>query len=122
MPTVTSPRSVNLIALLPRLTSTWRSRAGSPIRRAGRSGAALNSSSSPFSSAFRPSTSAISPTTVSSSKSMRSSVQVAGLDLRDVEDVVEDLQQVARRAVRLLDVVALLAAAGRPRARGGSCR
>jgi hypothetical protein len=75
MPSVTSPWSVNLIALLPRLTITWRSRVGSPTSRSGKPGAALNSSARPFSSAFSPSTSAICATTASSVNSMRSSAR-----------------------------------------------
>ena len=34
-------------------------------------------------------------------------LELAGFDLRHVEDVVQDLQQVARRLVRLVDIVAL---------------
>ncbi|MBV6475800.1 MAG: hypothetical protein MOGDAGHF_01366 [Rhodocyclaceae bacterium] len=53
-PITTSPRSVNLTALLARLTRTWPSRSGSPTSVAGRSGGTSKSSSSPLSSALMP--------------------------------------------------------------------
>ena len=53
-PTTISPRSVNLAALLPRLTNTWPSRSESPTSAVGRSAEVANNSSRPLSSAFRP--------------------------------------------------------------------
>ena len=71
-PISTSPRSVNLMALVPRLMRIWPRRVGSPIRAVGMSGGAVKSSSMPFSSARTPSTSAMWLMTVSSWKSVRS--------------------------------------------------
>ena len=53
-PMTTSPRSVNLTALLPRFSSTCPRRDGSPTSASGSSGGSTKSSSSPFSSAFSP--------------------------------------------------------------------
>ena len=51
--TMISPRSVNLIALLTRLESTWRSRCGSPTSESGTAGRTSTSSSQRFSCARR---------------------------------------------------------------------
>ncbi|MNX90639.1 hypothetical protein D3C86_1226970 [compost metagenome] len=53
-PSTISPCSVNFVALLPRLISTWPRRNGSPIKAVGSSASVLNSNSRPLSSAFRP--------------------------------------------------------------------
>ncbi|MNR39354.1 hypothetical protein D3C85_1575610 [compost metagenome] len=88
MLTVTSPRSVNLMALPTRLVSTCPSRSGSPTRLCGTAGLHSNNSSSPLSAAFCPtsddtfsSTSSSRKLTVSSSMRSASTLEKSRMSL-----------------------------------------
>ena len=113
--TTTSPWSVNLIALPTRLTSTWRSRGASPTRRSGTSGAMRPASSRPFWWARRPSVRRVSPRASRRSNSVGRSSKPPRLDLREVEDVVDEPEQRFRRVLEGDHVLALPRAAGRCR-------
>ena len=114
----TSPASVNFTAFEPRLVSTWASRVGSPASTSGTSGWQETISSRPLARA-------------ASAEHARDLVEdrphlevepleleLAGLDLREVEDVVDDAEQ---GAAGDLDA-RRRAAAGRRRARLRSSR
>ena len=107
--TTTSPFSVNLIALPTRLTSTWRSRPESAIKRvrARRTGR-RRCSSSPFSWARSASASQRVVERVAQRELRRVEVKLARFDLREVEDVVDELQQRVRRALHHAEILALL--------------
>ena len=89
----TSPPVVNLMALPTRLTRIWRRRPGSPRRNVGTSGSMRQTSSRPFSWARTASSSAASSSMARRSKSSVLQLQLAGLDLGEVEDVVDDAEQ-----------------------------
>ena len=91
-----------------RFVTIWRSRPGSPTSAVGTSGWMSQASSSPFTCArLASSLSAVARQSLKSN-GMMSTVELAGLDLREVEDVVDDGQQ--RLAGRLdhVQVFALL--------------
>ena len=113
--TTTSPCSVNLIALPTRLTRTWRSRGASPTRRSGTSGAMRPASSRPFWCARRPSVRRVSPRASRGSNSAGRSSKPPRLDLREVEDVVDEPQERLRRVLEGDHVLPLLRARGRCR-------
>ena len=71
--TTTSPRSVNLMALPAKFSSTWRNLAGSPKNRSGTSGATRYANSTPFSWARIPRIRMDSPIKSLSSKGISSS-------------------------------------------------
>ena len=117
------PASVNLMALPTRLTRTCRSRPGSPTRSSGTSGATWQASSSPFWSARRASGAERVAEGVAQRRSRHAvQVELAGLDLGEVEDVVDDAEQGVGRLADHLQVVALLGASGRCRGPARSCR
>ena len=92
------PRSVNLTALPTRLSSTWRSRPGRRARAAGTSGSTRQASSSPLACAPLGQQLARRPRPRSRrSKSIALELELAGLDLREVEDVVDDRRAAPRR-------------------------
>ena len=81
------------------LIRTWPSRSGSPTRLVGTLGVDVEQQLQALGRAFSAIRSATLSSTSSSSKSTRSTLMLAGLDLREVEDVVDDAEQVlARRA------------------------
>jgi hypothetical protein len=96
-----------LIALLVRLSSTWRSRVGSPTSRAGRP--VPDTQQQLQALLVGPQPEHVDDVAEHGVELELDPLElhVAGLDLRDVEDVVQDLEQALRRVVRLLDVVAL---------------
>ena len=91
--TTTSPRSVNLTALDSRLSSTCRSRVASPTMPAGTPSSTRQPSSSSFSAARGRDESSASSTQSRRSNGCALELELAGLDLREVEDVVDDVQQ-----------------------------
>ena len=96
------PRSVNLTALLSRLSRIWRSRLTSPISIAGIAGSIRASSRSPFSAASDR-INATAPSTHSRRlKRRRLELHPAGLDLGEVEDVVDDREQRFAADVRMI--------------------
>ena len=104
----TWPVSVNLIALPTRLVRTWRMRPASPTKCRGTSGAYRTSSSSPFSRAWDPSRLATSLATAPKSKTTGREDHLAGFDLREVQDVVDDGQEACRRVAHRLRIAHLL--------------
>ena len=104
----TSPCSVNLTALASRFASTWRSRVTSPSTTVGTPG-----SISPVrSSALPPAAAATRSRAVSTHVAQRErlvlQLELPGLDLAEVQDVVDDDEQGVAAAADRLDVVALL--------------
>ena len=85
--------SVNLMALPTRLTITCRSRAASPTTSGGTSGATRETSSSPFWCARTPSVRSVSPSSSRRSNGSRRELELARLDLREVEHVVDQAEQ-----------------------------
>ena len=95
-----APSSVNFTALASRLRSTCWSRCASVVIVDGHVRArSRRRSSSPFSSACGPSACSTSPSTSASTTGAGVDVHPAGLDLGEVEDVVDQAQQVRARAV-----------------------
>ena len=112
--TTTSPRSVNLMALPTRLTMIWRSRPGSPTqavghvrRRCGRPAPA------PSVRPGRPGPARCRPGVSRRSKAIGFQLELAGLDLGEVEDVVDQPQQRLGRLLDHVQVLALLRASAR---------
>ena len=101
----TSPSCVNLNALPTRFVSTWRKRSASPTRRSGTAGTACVTSSTCFWMTVARNVSVTSSSTSRRLNGASSSSQLVGLDLREVEDVVEDAEQVARRGMGDADVL-----------------
>ena len=97
----TSPRSVNLMALPTRLTSTCRSRPASPIEAVGHVGRDVaEPARAPFAARAAPSVARCLSRRARRSKSIGVELKLARLDLGKVEDVVDERQQ---RIGRLLD-------------------
>ena len=103
------PASVNLTAFDSRLSTIWRSRPSSPTIARGRSvGRSRRRARCRFAAAVGARTSSAPSMHGARSNGCALEVDLAGLDLREVEDVVDDRQQrVARRPDRV-GVVALL--------------
>ena len=120
--TTTSPRSVNLIALPTRLTSTWRSRPESPIRASGTSGAIRQASSRPLACARSARVCKVSSSASRRPNGASVEAQLAGLDLGEVEDVVDDRQQRLGRALDQAEVLALAWCQARCPGPARSCR
>ena len=92
----TKPRSVNLRALLTRLLTTWRSRTGSPMIRRGAAGSTRRRGRGSFARALREQAGhGLGHSSTSTGTLFE--LQLAGLDLREVEDVVDDRQQALAR-------------------------
>ena len=105
---ITSPLSVNLIAFPTRLRITCRSRPGSPTTASGTSGAMRHASSSPFlGGAGRQQLDAVFHR-VAEVERCPIEREAPGVDLRHVEDVVDDRQQRLGGLSGRADVVALL--------------
>ena len=104
--TTTSPCSVNLTALLQKLIRIWPSRSGSPTE-GGHRGSMSKISSSPLAAAF-------SDDQVGDPLEHLVEIELdvldgelAGLDLREIEDVVDDAEQMLAGLLDLAAVVAL---------------
>ena len=118
----TSPRSVNLMALPTRLTRTWRSRRGSPdegVRHVGRD---VVGQLQPFLVGAQGQRVHGVVEGVAEVEVDRVQVELAGLDLGEVEDVVDHGQQAIGRELHHPEVLALLAASARCRGPARSCR
>ena len=100
--TTTSPRSVNLIALPTRLVRIWRSRPGSARTAAGSASASRQASSSPLRCARSASSESTSSTISTRSQLDALEPELAGLALREVEDVVDHREQQLARVVHRL--------------------
>ena len=87
------PTSVNLTALESKLLTIWRSRSGSPTCAAASRSSALQVSSSPLADAVWTNVSTAAPRQRAQREGRRRDLEPAGLDLREVEDVADDLQQ-----------------------------
>ena len=102
--TVTLPSAVNLTAFETRLMTTWRIRAASPRSQAGSSPSATTSSSIALRARDRRAASRSPRRPSRAARSSRLELDLAGLHLRVVEDVVDDQQQAlaggARRSRR----------------------
>ena len=101
------PRSVNLMALPTRLSSTCRRRWSSPMRLAGRSSWTIWTRSRCFSRALGASRSSASSTQERRSKGNSFELQPARLDLGEVEDVVDDGEERFAAGAQGLDVLVL---------------
>ena len=89
----TSPSAVNLIALQTRLVSTWRSRAESPRTSAGTLGTIASRELEALLVRPRGEHPAGPLDRLAQVEVGRLELELAGLDLREVEDVVDDRQQ-----------------------------
>ena len=116
------PRSVNFTALPTRLSSTWRSRAGSPRSRAAAPASSRRAAPGPCRWAGSATSSATSSTTWTEVEVDRLQLELAGLDLREVEDVVDDRRAGRRRRRGRPRRTAAGARRGRCRAAARSCR
>ena len=96
----TPPFSVNLIALPARLSSTWRSRVASPITRAGSRSSTSEAISRPLACARGPSSSTISSTMTVERERLRLQLEPAGLDLGEIQDLLDQRQQRVARGLR----------------------
>ena len=121
--TTTSPCSVNLMALPTRLTRICRSRPGSPTSASGTSGGDVAGQLQPLAGAARrASVLSVSPRQSRRSNGDRLELELAGLDLGEVEDVVDDRQQRVGRRLDQFQVLALLGRQRRCRGPARSCR
>ena len=102
------PLSVNLMALPSRFASTCRTRTGSPMIAAGIAGSRSQRSSSPFWSALSDSGLQQILHQRADREGNRLELELARLDLREVEDVVEDREQRLGRRLDGRQAVALL--------------
>ena len=107
------PSSVNLMALPTRLSSTWRSRPASPTRASGTSGCTWQISSSPFLWARTARARRVSPDRRPQGEVGRVQLELAGLDLGEVEHVVDDAEQGVGRRLDRLQVLPLVVGQGR---------
>ena len=104
----TSPDSVNLIALPSKLSSTCRSRVGSPTRSVGTFGAISHTKASPFSWA-RPATISVTFSRwIVQREPGPFQLELRGFDLGEIEDVVDEIQQVVAGAAKDLHILVLL--------------
>jgi hypothetical protein len=119
----TLPCSENLIALLVKFSSTCSSRSGSPRSGCDKPGPDLEHQRPvPWPKPLSPSWLAMLRISASSVKVEHLQLHLAGLDLGEVEDVVDDAQQVLARVVDLLQVVALLGMGDRFERQVRTCR
>ena len=98
--TSTPPADVNLTALPTRLRRTWARRRPSPWRAPGTSGATVSVRRRPLAAARSAIIERRCSMTSPEGEVAGLQGQLAGLDLGQVEDVVDDLQQVLRRSRR----------------------
>src|SRR5450755_2811786 len=95
----TSPRSVNLIAFESRLSSTWRVRIGSPTTRMDPDKGTWTTSRRPFSAAL----SANKPNELLDRLSQIEvdvfKLELTRLELREIQDVIDEREQVAAGAL-----------------------
>ena len=96
------------MALPTRLSSTWRSRPASPTRASGTSGCTWQISSSPLLWARTASARSVSPDRRPQREVGRVQLQLAGRDLREVEQVVDDAEQVVGRRLDRLQALPLV--------------
>ena len=106
--TTTSPRSVNLMALPTRLRSTWRSRPASPISASGTPGRCWQTSSSPFLCGAHGQRAQGGAQHGDEREIGRVQLQAAGLDLGEVQDVVDDPEEGVRRRLDRRQVLPLV--------------
>src|SRR5262249_31443359 len=106
--TRTSPLSVNLIALPTRLTITCRSRLGSPTSRSGTSGAVRPADSRPFWGAARGERPRRVPEGCAGVELLWDELELARLDLGEVEDVVDEAEERLRGVLERREVLALV--------------
>ena len=111
----TEPSSVNLIALPARLISTWRTWLASPTRRSGTSGATCSTYSMRLLRARRLQDRADAVEQFAHREFDGVQLELAGLDRGDVEHVLDQRQQRARRGLDGVEAFALLGV----QARGG---
>ena len=105
----TSPDSVNLTAFDRRLRTIWRSRPASPMNRSGSAGSTVAASARPLRPRPARGRSTAPSTHGGERERGRVELELAGLDLAEVEDVVDDREQgVARGADRLREVPLLV--------------
>ena len=111
---LTSPTLVNLIALETRLESTWPSRVGSPTRRVGhRRPRRRPTDRSPCAAADSARIAAVCVEHRADLEVHLLELELAGLDLGEVEDVVDDAQQGAAGALDALGQAPLVVGRGR---------
>ena len=104
----TRPSSVNLTALPARLSSTWRRRPPSASTRAGHVGPTAAVHLQPLLRGHRPQQADDVVHQGADVDPLRHEIELARLDLREVEDVVDDRQQRLRRPERDAHPLALL--------------
>ena len=116
-------RSVNLMALPTRLTSTCRSRPGSPTSASGTSGAIV---ADQLQTLLRrragPASRSVSSRTSRTAKAAGSRSQLAGLDLGEIENVVDDRQAGRRPSDLTVCRYSRCSASGRCPGPARSCR
>ena len=120
--TLTPPVSVNLMALPARLSSTWRSRVASPITRSGSRSSTSEAISRPLACARGASSSTTSSTSVASANGCGVELELAGLDLGEVENVLDQRQQRVAGRLGGLDVGRSAPASAACRAADRPCR
>ena len=106
--TATPPASVNLMALPARLSSTWRKRAASPTTCPGSRSSTNDAISIPFACARGASSSTVSSTSADKRERPRLQIELAGLDLGEIENFLDQRQQRFARGLRRLGVGELL--------------
>ena len=120
--TATRPLSVNLTAFETRLITTWRSRAASPRSHAGSSGSTTHVELEALVAGRHEQRRAALGDRLAQREVGRLELDLAGLHLRVVEDVVDHQQQALAGGADDLRVFALLRASARCRAAARSCR
>ena len=120
--TWTVPCSVNFTALATRFTTTCRSRSASPTIRAGTSASIVHSSSSDFGARLRREQIEAARDRFAQVERLPLERHRARLDLREIENVVDDHQQVLSALADRLGVFALRRIERACPAAGWSCR
>ncbi len=110
------------MALPMRLLSTWRSRSGSPSTRSGTPGSTLTMSSGFFAAACTAISMPRSSTHVAHAHVDAVDFELAGLDLRVIQDVVDDPEQRCRAGADRFRELRAARTASACRAAARSCR
>ena len=87
------PTSVNFTAFERKLLRIWRNRSGSPTCAAANRSSAVHVSSRPLADAVCTKVATAVRTSATDGEGRRRDLELAGLDLGEVEDVADDLQQ-----------------------------
>jgi hypothetical protein len=105
---VTPPASVNLTALVSRLSSTWPRRSGSPTQAGGKFAGFLQFQVQALGAGPVGDQLECVPSTAAENHFAALDLQLAGIDLGEIEDFVDDAEQLVARGEDLLEGVARL--------------